>query len=231
MSSTRLSSKLEIEDGLDSSSSTDKLSKWDSPIPEQPPRVTRLSQADHAIICQSIGAVSGDENARIQHPASFLCPLKGLPSGLYRDVIRSRVMSQFQYYFSSFMFTSSLVLQLLLGAALTGIGSTPAGNGTTITMLAAINTVIAGLLALMHNSGLPDRYKNDWTEFDEVEMYLKELVEAGVVRSGWSCEKVIEHCFALYRRAKGTVARNKPAAYSPTTSPAAKSSGGLAMQP
>ncbi|PBP19303.1 hypothetical protein BUE80_DR009510 [Diplocarpon rosae] len=231
--SSRMSNKLlEVEDGLDSSSSTGSLSKRSSSsLPETPPPVTRLSHADHAIICQSIGAVSDDESARMQHPASFLYPPRGLPSGLYRDVVRSRTTSQYQYYFSSFMFTSALVLQLLLGAALTGLGSTPAGTGTTITVLAAVNTVLAGLLALMHNSGLPDRYKNDWTEFDEVEMYLKELVEAGVVRSGWSCEQVVEHCFALYRRAKGTVARNKPAAYSSTTSPAAKSSGGLTRQP
>ncbi|KAK2629087.1 hypothetical protein QTJ16_002190 [Diplocarpon rosae] len=216
--SSRISNKLlGVEDGPDSSSSTGSLSKRSSSsILEIPPSVTRLSHADHAIICRSIGAVSDDENARMQHPASLLYPPRGLPSGLYRDVVRSRTTSQYQYYFSSFMFTPRF---------------NPAGTGTTITVLAAVNTVLAGLLALMHNSGLPDRYKNDWTEFDEVEMYLKELVEAGVVRSGWSCEQVVEHCFALYRRAKGTVARNKPAAYSSTTSPAAKSSGGLTRQP
>ncbi len=165
--------KLDVDDQLDSSSSMGDYSKRNSSIPEQPQSVYRLSHSDHQILCQSIGAVSDDENRRILHPTSFIYPPKGLPNGLYKDVIRSRTISQYQYYFSSFMFTSALVIQLLLGAALTGIGSTSAGTGTTITVLAAVNTVLAGLLALMHNSGLPDRYKNDWTEFDEMEMYLK----------------------------------------------------------
>lgn len=48
-----------------------------------------------------------------------------------------------------------LMLQLLSGAALTGLGSTTnsCGNGVAITILAAANTVNAGLIALLHNSG------------------------------------------------------------------------------
>ncbi|EKD21071.1 uncharacterized protein L3040_000891 [Drepanopeziza brunnea f. sp. 'multigermtubi'] len=233
MSPPRLpSDKLDVEEVFsDSKSSVGSYSNRNSAVPDPSPSVTRLSDSDHSLVCQSIGALSVDESGRVQHPTSFLYPPKGLPNGLYKDVVRSRTISQYQYYLSSFMFTSALILQLLLGAALTGIGSTSAGTSTTITVLAAVNTVLAGVLALMHNSGLPDRYKNDWTEFDEVEMYLNELVEAGIVSSGWSRDQVIEHCFALYRRAKGTVAKNKPSAYASTSSPAAKSSTALTRQP
>tara|TARA_R110002060_G_scaffold47891_1_gene58890 strand:+ start:334 stop:786 length:453 start_codon:yes stop_codon:yes gene_type:complete len=115
--------------------------------------------------------------------------------------------------FTSLLFTAALILQLLLGAALTALGSTDAGTNVRITLLAAANTVLAGLLALMHNSGLPERYKNDWTEFDEVEMFLRELIETGIVQTGWSRDQTIEQCYALYRRAKGTVTKNKPTAY------------------
>jgi len=72
----------------------------------------------------------------------------------------------------------------------------------------------------MHNSGLPDRYKNDWNEFDNVEMYLKELMESGIVRDGLGRDGAIEHCFDLYKKAKQTVAKNKPAAYATPSGPA-----------
>ncbi|KAH7360297.1 hypothetical protein BKA65DRAFT_182119 [Rhexocercosporidium sp. MPI-PUGE-AT-0058] len=213
-----MSGKLDIEEAVYASSSRDDDSKRYSSIGERPPSVSRLSPTDHSIICQSIGALSNDESHRICHPDSYIYPPKGLPNGLYKDVIRSRTLAQYEYYFTSLLFTAALILQLLLGAALTALGSTDAGTNVRITLLAAANTVLAGLLALMHNSGLPERYKNDWTEFDEVEMFMKELVETGIVQSGWSRDQTIEHCYALYRRAKGTVTRNKPTSYTTSAS-------------
>jgi hypothetical protein len=65
----------------------------------------------------------------------------------------------------------------------------------------------------MHNPGLPDRYKKDWSEFENVEMWIKEVTRSGVVREGMNKEQVIEYGFGLYRRAKSVVASNKPAAY------------------
>jgi hypothetical protein len=180
---------------------------------DEPPKVYRLPDADLHIVWEALGAASDDERHSLLHPKNFIYPPKGLPDGLYRDVIRSRVVSQYQFFFCSFFFNIALVLQILLGAALTALGSNSKGRDTYITILAAANTVVAGLLALMHNSGMPDRYKNDWTEFDRVEMYLKELIDSGIVKEGLSRDQAIEHCYELYRMAKQTVARNKPAAY------------------
>ena len=44
-------------------------------------------------------------------------------------------------------------------------------------------------------------------------MFLRELIETGIVQTGWSRDQTIEQCYALYRRAKGTVTKNKPTAY------------------
>ena len=73
----------------------------------------------------------------------------------------------------------------------------------------------------MHNSGLPDRYKKDWSEFDVVEMFMREVLETGIVpvgdgetvSEGEEADWVIEKCFELFRDAKRTVDKNKPAAY------------------
>lgn len=182
--------------------------------------VSRLSDRDLHTVCKAIGAfVQDGDEITIATVKSTFWPSKGLPPGLYKDVVRSRTVSQYQYYLCSLFFNSALILQLVLGAVLTGISSSAASNSLLLTILAAANTIIAGLLALMHNSGLPDRFKKDWNEFDYVEMYLCELMRSGVVKNGMSRDQVIEFCYCLFKKAKGTVARNKPAAYSSDSTP------------
>lgn len=110
-------------------------------------------------------------------------------------------------------FNVSLFLQLILGAATTALASSSKAHDTSLTILAAMNTVNAGVLALMHNSGLPDRYKNDWVEYEKVEMCLKALIDGGVVREGLSKEDIIADCYQRYSNAKDTVQKNKPSAY------------------
>ena len=66
-----------------------------------------------------------------------------------------------------------MVVQVMIGAVLTALGSLPQREATLITTLAAVNTVGAGLIALMHNSGLPDRYRMDKAQFVQVEDYIR----------------------------------------------------------
>lgn len=116
-----------------------------------------------------------------------------------------------------------MVLQLLLGASLTALGSRATGQETIITILAAANTVLAGLLALMHNSGLPDRFQKDFNEFDEVESFLKELMDTRLVRRGVTRDEVVENCFAKFRAAKECIAKNKPSNYTSSSTGATSS--------
>jgi hypothetical protein len=66
-----------------------------------------------------------------------------------------------------------VILQIVIGAVLTALGSVGRSSDIAITVLAAINTFLAGLLALIHNSGLPDRYRMDKIEFAKVADYIK----------------------------------------------------------
>jgi hypothetical protein len=185
----------------------------ESPLPDRHYNITRLSDADLAMVCHAIGASSSVESQAVHHPTSNPYPPKDIPDGLYKDVIRARFSCQYSYWISSTLVNVSMVLQLLLGAALTALGSRTTGQELAITILAAENTVIAGLLALMHNSGLPDRFQKDFNEFDMVESYLKELMDTGIVRKDMTKEEVIENCFAKFRRAKACVYKNKPSTY------------------
>jgi hypothetical protein len=92
-------------------------------------------------------------------PTSRIWPPRNLPDGLYRDVVSSRCRAQYLFYFVSTAYNICIIVQLMLGATLTaiaGVGSTATGDkhGITITVLAAANTVNAGVVALLHNSGL-----------------------------------------------------------------------------
>lgn len=95
--SSTMSDKLDVEEAVYASSSREGDSKRFSSFSERPPSVSRLSPTDHSIICQSIGALSDDENHKVCQPTSYIYPPKGLPNGLYKDVIRSRTLAQYEY--------------------------------------------------------------------------------------------------------------------------------------
>ncbi|KAK0109605.1 hypothetical protein ONS95_002289 [Cadophora gregata] len=183
------------------------------------PGVAILSDEAHRAVCRAIGAPP----SRYEEPKkdSTLRIDKRIPDGLYKATIKRRRKAQFSYYFTATLYNTCLVLQILLGAALTALGSASKKNGTAITILAAANTVNAGLVALLHNSGLPGRIRNDWNEYDKVEMFLVEMMDSRIAEDGLSTADVIQTCFNKYSNARATVERNKPNYYSgaPATAP------------
>jgi SMODS and SLOG-associating 2TM effector domain len=76
------------------------------------------------------------------------------------------------------MYNICIVLQLILGAALTALGSISSKHGLAITILAAANTVNAGVVALLHNSGLRESYLSSlWDEMLTDGMYSRSHTE------------------------------------------------------
>jgi hypothetical protein len=132
-----------------------------------------LTPAEWARVAHGVGAIKDGETHTVVHPTCWYWPPKGLPEGLYRDVIAQRSKYFISYHLLSTLRWFLMILQIVLGAILTALGSVQLDTGIPITVLAAINTIDAGLLALMHNSGLPDRYRLDQVEFIKVEDHLK----------------------------------------------------------
>lgn len=132
-----------------------------------------LSPAEWARVAHGLGAIEEGETHAVIHPTCWYWPPKNLPDGLYKDVITHRSKYFILYHLISTLRWFLLILQIVLGAILTALGSVQGNLNTPITVLAALNTVAAGLLALMHNSGLPDRYRLDKVEFMKVEDSLK----------------------------------------------------------
>ncbi|WZH41015.1 C6 transcription factor [Fusarium acuminatum] len=209
LDSPRTVSVLEIEE----QSNAEKCSE---PSPNKELAFRSLSPAEWTFFARGVGGIrDAERNVPIQ-PTSRLWPPKGLPLGLYRDTVYSRTMSSYMFQFASAIRWIFLILQLMIGASLTALGGMSTRDGTPITVLGASNTVIAGLLALLHNSGVPDRYRYDKAEFERVEDHIRELLVTGLVRADKSVNEALSDCFDYYQHAKRTVNSNMPAAYVPT---------------
>ncbi|EOO03096.1 putative c6 transcription protein [Phaeoacremonium minimum UCRPA7] len=96
-----------------------------------------------------------------------------MPNGLYKDVVFEKTKN---FYHFHMIYTTQwilLILQIMLGAVLTALGAISMKDKIPITALAAINTVAAGVLALMHSSGVPDRLLRNKNEYSNVVDYVK----------------------------------------------------------
>ncbi|KAJ4294833.1 hypothetical protein N0V88_005067 [Collariella sp. IMI 366227] len=186
----------------------------DQPNPA-PPSVSHrfLTPEEWARVAHGIGAIKDGEQHQVVHPTSWYWPPKGLPGGLYRDVIKQRTKYSISFRLITAIHWFLMVLQVIIGAILTALGAIQLRVATPITILAAINTFDAGLLAMMHNSGLPDRYRMDMAQFVQLEDFLNELLDTGVVETQKSVEDILADCYDRFHAARTTVLANKPDVY------------------
>ncbi|KAK4218534.1 hypothetical protein QBC37DRAFT_465376 [Rhypophila decipiens] len=192
--------------------------------PVQPVHHHFISPAEWARLAHGLGAIRAGETRdgesethNVVHPTCWYWPPKGMPEGLYRDVVVERSQYFIFYHVLSTLRWFLMILQIILGAIITALGHTE--HAIPITVLAAVNTVGAGVLALMHNSGLPDRYRLNEVEFVKVEDYIKELLDTGIVENGQTVDSVLIDCFARFQTAKATVLVNMPDSYTMSTTP------------
>jgi len=163
-----------------------------APEPQHPSGHHRfLTPTEWARVAHGLGAIHPDDNGethQVVHPTSWLWPPKGLPDGLYCDIVTQRSKYSIGYTILSALHWIFLILQIAVGASLTALGSSGLAShifaekdprDAPITILAAVSTVVAGLLALMHNSGLPERYRKDMNEFDRIKNHVRVSSVAG----------------------------------------------------
>ncbi|KAK8867804.1 hypothetical protein PGQ11_006382 [Apiospora arundinis] len=182
-----------------------------------------LSHEEWVQFCRGVGCFRDEESETLVRPTCWYWPAKGLPDGLYRDVMWEKAKFTYWFHMLSTIRWILMCLQLALSACLTALGSFSHEDGKPITIIAAISTCTAGVLALMHNSGLPDRYRSDRNEFYQVEVYIKEIMDTKLAAADQNIMEVMASCFDKFREARQTVQNNIPASYTPAaiTSPTA----------
>ncbi|KAI0185474.1 hypothetical protein EV127DRAFT_396931 [Xylaria flabelliformis] len=178
-----------------------------------------MSKSEWLQFCRGVGILKDEESEEVIRATSRLWPPSGFKDGLYNDVLYEKTKYSYYYHTLCVIAWVLMLLQLALSAILTALGATSSDNGTPITILAAVNTSIAGILALLHNSGLPDRYRWDRNEFYKLEEHIKEIVDTGLVPATHSVNDVIAECFDMFATALQTVQNNAPSMYIPAANP------------
>lgn len=145
------------------------------------------SEADErAPLLQFPGSFSGQDIADLPDAYKQFCVLMGNrpidhPAGkdfyppkdtLYHRALEHRKNQGRMYAFSSAMTNTLLLTQIVLGAALTGLGAS-ASSPILVTVFGALNTIIAGLIAFLKSRGQPMRarmFRDDLARVvDEIE--------------------------------------------------------------
>lgn len=131
---------------------------------------------------------------------SQFCKLVGIPSSagtgaalkhnkagsqlLYERAVNKRRQQQWAYGITASVSNVLLLSQVVLGAALTGLGASESSH-VLITVFGALNTVIAGLVAYLKSRGQPMRARMFRDDLDRVvdEIENSEIMWLGISRN------------------------------------------------
>jgi len=93
--------------------------------------------------------------------------------GVYQKVVRRGRSARLAYIISSRLIIICIVIQIMVGAALTALGASNASS-IAVTVLGAVNTAIAGFLAYLKGSGLPNQAKSTQMKWNELQDYIEQ---------------------------------------------------------
>lgn len=76
--------------------------------------------------------------------------------GTYKRIVDAELKARVQYYTTASIINMGLLAQIVIAAALTALGASD-GSRIAITVLGAVNTIIAGGMTYLKGQGLPER--------------------------------------------------------------------------
>jgi hypothetical protein len=93
--------------------------------------------------------------------------------GYYRRAIDEQQSASYWFTISSILINLIYIIQILTAATITGLASYQNTTRTTLTVLGALNTVLAGLMAYLKGQGLPNRLLRSREQFSKVMEYAE----------------------------------------------------------
>ncbi|KAI1269049.1 hypothetical protein F5Y18DRAFT_439617 [Xylariaceae sp. FL1019] len=137
--------------------------------------------------------------------------------GIYRSVIHSQSTLRLNYALLQAFLYIVYFLQIIIGAVLTALGATASRYEKVITVLGALNTVLAGVLALIKGSGQPMKMGKDRIGYRRLQDWIEEteaLLAVGVIgRDRREVGLLVESAFKRYNAVKESVENNDPDYY------------------
>ncbi|KAI0478334.1 hypothetical protein F4859DRAFT_54335 [Xylaria cf. heliscus] len=138
-------------------------------------------------------------------------------TGIYRNVIETQTRMVIQHALLQAFLYLVYFAQIIIGAALTALGSRAGDYERDITILGAFNTVLAGVLALIKGSGQPQKLGKDRIGFRRLQDWIEEteaLLAVGVIgRNRREVGLLVESAFKRYNAAKASEENNDPDFY------------------
>ncbi|KAH6646205.1 hypothetical protein BKA67DRAFT_696095 [Truncatella angustata] len=137
--------------------------------------------------------------------------------GIYKSVIDAQTKKRIQYDLLTALLYVLYFSQVVIGAALTALGPNAANYTRQITVLGAVNTIVAGVLALIKGSGQPQRLGKDQIGYRRLQDWIEEteaLLAVGVIgKDKREVGLLVEVAFKKYNAAKANEVNNKPDFY------------------
>ncbi|KAI0400651.1 hypothetical protein F4802DRAFT_584050 [Xylaria palmicola] len=137
--------------------------------------------------------------------------------GIYRTVIETQTRMIVQHALLQGFLYLVYFAQIIIGAVLTALGPSAARHTRTITVLGALNTVLAGVLALIKGSGQPQKLGKDRIGYRRLQDWIEEteaLLAVGVIgRNRREVGLLVESAFKRYNAAKASEENNDPDFY------------------
>ncbi|KAK4213295.1 hypothetical protein QBC37DRAFT_174413 [Rhypophila decipiens] len=135
-------------------------------------------------------------------------------TGIYAAVLQAQKSKRAGHVFVCVLVWVCHFGQIILGASLTALGPTAGSYPALITLLGAINTVIAGILALIKGQGLAERLRHDQAEFRKLQDWIEQteaLLAVGVIgRNRQEVGLLVQVAFKKYNAAKASEENNVP---------------------
>ncbi|KAK1771466.1 hypothetical protein QBC33DRAFT_591779 [Phialemonium atrogriseum] len=164
---------------------------------------------ENLLICRRavgiIGSPSSDDDRGLEEGQKR--------GGVCGAVVRAQGRKRVRHVLLDGLLYGSHLAQVVVGAALTALGPEAGRDAVLITVLGAVNTVVAGVLALVKGQGLPERLKKDEAEFRKLRDWIEEtdaLLAAGVVgRDRGEIGCLVELVFKKYNAAKAGEENNR----------------------
>ncbi|KAI9695998.1 MAG: hypothetical protein M1820_008339 [Bogoriella megaspora] len=130
--------------------------------------------------------------------------------GIYKRTVDHEIKVKFQWKISTWTVNSCYLLQIIVGAALTALGAAN-GPSAAVTILGALNTILAGLLTYLKGQGLPSRLEQ---HFQLLRTLREHIEERERDFAEWDCpldvDEEIELIVKMYQDLKQTVRDNMP---------------------
>ena len=103
--------------------------------------------------------------------------------GYYSRAIQEEYKAFVGYQLSNFVINSVFIAQIFIAATITGLSAYPS-HRVALTVLGAINTVMAGLVAYTRGMGLPNRLRKSRDQYQ----HIKEFIDYKERQFRWSAK-------------------------------------------